>query len=391
MSVSTRLYRYARPSIAAAYSRLFDSHVLTRAQLLDNPPEGYSVYQFGTNESYNFDRPRHTGEFPTVIERQVGERTVPSSFVVEATDATVIGPSALVDASGYLLLESALGEYERLIDASVRALLSGQLPFETRFQHTNVTGYDDPIFLLTGPWSTEYYHWITDYLIQVFAIEAYRERVGRDPLVLVPSNPPAWIRDSLSFAGIDDNRILEWAGGRTTFSSVAVGGSHYHTISARESHAPSPTMIAQLGDRIRAAVPEVKADVADQAKRLYVSRADATDRRVRNENALMKVLDDYGFERIVPGKKSFAEQVQLFSEAEIVLGPHGAGLTNIVFATETVLIELFGSYRNACFFVLAKEINHDYACVTCRPEGADLIINPNDVDAVLDAIISSDV
>lgn len=328
---------------------------------------------------------------PTVIERQVGERTVPGSFVVEATDATVVGPSALVDASGYLLLESTLGEYERLIDASVRALLSGQLPFETRFQNADIPGYDEPVFLLTGPWSTEYYHWITDYLIQVFAIEAYRERVGRDPLVLIPSNPPAWIRDSLSFAGINHDRTLEWAGGRTSFSSVAVGGSRYHTMSARESHAPSPMTMAQLGDRIRVAVPEAKTDVADQAKRLYVSRADATDRRVRNEGALMEILDDYGFERIIPGEKSFAEQVRLFSEAEIVLGPHGAGLTNIIFATETVLIELFGSYRNACFFVLAKGMDHGYACVTCRPEGADLVVNPGDIDAVLDIVVSGEV
>jgi hypothetical protein len=391
VSISTRLYRYARPSVAATYRRLFGSHVLTRAQLFDDPPEGYSVYRFGNTESYDFDRPRHVGELPTVIERQIGERIVPRSFVVEATDPTVIGSSALVDASGYLLLESTLGEYQRLIDASVRALLSGQLPFDTRFQHADIAGRDEPLFLLTGSWSTEYYHWITDYLIQVFAIEVYRERIGLDPLVLIPSDPPTWLRDSLSFAGINDDRILEWSGGRTSFSSVAVGGSHYHTMSARESHAPSPTMMARLGDRIRAAVPEAQANFADRSKRLYVSRADATDRRIRNEGALIEVLDDYGFERIVPGEKSFAEQVRLFSEAEIVLGPHGAGLTNIVFATETVLIELFGSYRNACFFVLAKGMNHDYACVTCRPDGEDLIINPNDIDTIIDTVISSEV
>jgi hypothetical protein len=370
---------------------MFSSRILTRAQLLDDPPEGYTVHRFGTDESYDFDCPRHIGELPTVIERQVGERTVPAPFVVEITDATVIGPSALVDASGYLLLQSALGEYERLIDASVRSLLSGQLPFKTRFQRADRTGYDPPLFLLVGPWATEYYHWLTDYLVQVFAIEVYRVQTGCDPLVLIPSSPPAWLRDSLSFAGIDSNRTVEWSGGCVRCSRLAVSAAPCHTASTKDGHIPSPLAMARLGDRIRTAVSKTDADVDDQSRRLYVSRADVTDRQVRNEDALMETLNDYDFERIIPGEQSFAEQVRLFADAEIVLGPHGAGLTNMIFATEAVLVELFGSYRNACFFVLAKGMGHNYACVTCQSEGKNLIVDPDDIEAVLDPVVSNDV
>lgn len=389
MDVSRRLYRRVRPSVATAYRRLLGSRILTRAELLDKTPDGYEIHRFGTDESYDFDRPRHVGELPTVIERKVGECTVPAPFVVEMTDATVIGPSALVDASGHLLLESVLGGYERLIDASVRSLLSGQLPFETRFQRAD-RRYDEPLFLLVGPWSSEYYHWLTDYLVQVFAIDVYRERTGRDPLVVLPSNPPTWIRKSLSLAGIDPDRTVEWSGDRVRCSRLVLGAARRHTASTNDGFIHSPMAMARLGDRIRGAVLQSDTDTDSRPRRLYVSRADAADRRVRNEDVLMRTLDDYGFDRIVPGERSFAEQVRLFADAEIVLGPHGAGLTNTIFATETTLVELFGSYRNACFFALAEGVGHEYACVTCRSEENDLIVDPADLDTILDGVISSD-
>ncbi|WP_248896417.1 hypothetical protein [Haloplanus halobius] len=172
MTLSRRLYRRLRPYIATGYRHILGSRVLTRAELLDDPPAGYTVHRFGTAERYEFDRPRHVGDLPSVIETKVGECTAPAPFVIAADDATVIGPSAVISVDGRLLLESALGGYARLVDASVLALLSGQLPLETRLQRPDYR-YDDPVFSLVGPWVTEYYHWLVDYLVQVFALEVY--------------------------------------------------------------------------------------------------------------------------------------------------------------------------------------------------------------------------
>ena len=377
MGLLRQFYRRVRPSVATATRRALGPRIVTRTRLLDDSPGGYTVYPFGTDERYEFERPRHVDDLPGVIESKVGECTVPAPFVVEIEDATMIGPSALVVVNGCVLLESALGGYERLVDASVRALLAGQLPFETRFQRSE-TRFGDPLFSLVGPWSTEYYHWLTDYLVQVFALEAYQERTGTDPTVLIPVDPPDWLRDSLSFAGIDPDRTAEWSGGRARCSRLAVGSLRRHTASTGDGYIHSPAAMARLGDRIRNTVPE--ADTDGRSRRLYVSRADAQDRRVRNEDELLAALEDYGFERIVPGEHSFAEQVRRFSDAEVILGPHGAGLTNTIFAPETTLVELFGSYRNACFFVLARGVGHGYASVTCRPAGSDLVANVSEIE-----------
>ena len=80
----------------------------------------------------------------------------------------------------------------------------------------------------------------------------------------------------------------------------------------------------------------------DRTRRLFVSRADATKRRLTNEDEVFARLERFGFERVMPGRLPLAERVALFSGAEIVAGPHGAGLTNLIFMTEGgAVIEIF--------------------------------------------------
>lgn len=67
-------------------------------------------------------------------------------------------------------------------------------------------------------------------------------------------------------------------------------------------------------------------------RRLYVSRRDASFRRIINEEKLMPILKEHGFEEIVMSKMSVAEQAKIFSEAEFLVGPNGSALANLVFA-----------------------------------------------------------
>jgi capsular polysaccharide biosynthesis protein len=232
---------------------------------------------------------------------------------------------------------------------------------------------------------TDYYHWLTDYLVQVFALEVYQERTGTVPTVLIPADPPGWLKDSLSLAGINLDRTREWLGNRVRCSRLAVGALRRHTFSTSDGYIHSPAAMARLGDRIRDVVldSEFDTDTVNRPDRIYVSRSDAEDRRIRNEDELMSMLNNYGFKRIVPGEHTFREQVRQFSDAEIVLGPHGAGLTNIIFSTETTLVELFGSYRNACFFTLANGIGHGYVSVTCHSQANDIIAEVSEIESLI--------
>jgi capsular polysaccharide biosynthesis protein len=101
---------------------------------------------------------------------------------------------------------------------------------------------------------------------------------------------------------------------------------------------------------------------------------DATKRRIVNETDLVKELVLYGFEVVSLSGMSFADQVRLFDEAEIIVGPHGAGFTNAVFAQPgTTLIELFSpSYINGCFWALANACGHRYGFTVGTQHGEDI-------------------
>jgi capsular polysaccharide biosynthesis protein len=77
--------------------------------------------------------------------------------------------------------------------------------------------------------------------------------------------------------------------------------------------------------------------------RLYVTRGpSANNRSVRTEDEVRAYLEGHGFRSLDPGTLSVREQIDTFAAAEIIVGSHGAGLTNLTFASPgTRVIELF--------------------------------------------------
>lgn len=76
---------------------------------------------------------------------------------------------------------------------------------------------------------------------------------------------------------------------------------------------------------------------ASRGRRLFISRR-GSKRTLQNEDELAPVLEEFGFETVVSTEKSIRHS---FSEAEIIIGPHGAALADIVFCNPgSVLIEL---------------------------------------------------
>lgn len=67
-------------------------------------------------------------------------------------------------------------------------------------------------------------------------------------------------------------------------------------------------------------------------KKIYISRRLASRRRMFNEPELESRLQDLGFAIVRLEELSVAQQISLFHNAELVVGPHGAGLSHIAAA-----------------------------------------------------------
>lgn len=94
-------------------------------------------------------------------------------------------------------------------------------------------------------------------------------------------------------------------------------------------------------------------------KRLYLARSHS--RRVLNEDELYPILKEWKFEW-VPEGLSFADQIALFSDAQAILGPHGAAFTNMVWCqNNTKTLEFFApSYINHCYWRLSSQLDFSY-------------------------------
>jgi hypothetical protein len=125
-------------------------------------------------------------------------------------------------------------------------------------------------------------------------------------------------------------------------------------------------------------------------RRLFVSRRDASKRRVANEAPLLTALRPLGFELIVPGGLTFAEQVTMFSSAELVVGPHGAGLANALFMPRGgAVLELnHTSFRRPYYRRLAQTLALRYEALDCDPDPRSPLDMLVDVDSAV-AVVRS--
>jgi capsular polysaccharide biosynthesis protein len=131
-------------------------------------------------------------------------------------------------------------------------------------------------------------------------------------------------------------------------------------------------------------------------RRLYVSRARAPLRRVANEDALVRLLSRHRIERVFLEELPFDQEVRLLSETDLLVGSHGAGLTNMLFMPEGGRVVEFrrtGDAANNCYFSLASDLGHSYHYVLCNPvqagrdtHTADVAVDLEQVEKVLVAL-----
>ena len=106
--------------------------------------------------------------------------------------------------------------------------------------------------------------------------------------------------------------------------------------------------------------------VLNTPARLYISRAKAGRRKfaAEIEAAVTLLLESAGFVKVYLEELTWPEQVRLVAGAEYIVGLHGAGLANILFADAKALLEFHNPREVWIYFaVMARELDIDYAYI----------------------------
>jgi hypothetical protein len=106
-----------------------------------------------------------------------------------------------------------------------------------------------------------------------------------------------------------------------------------------------------------------------QFDKIYVSRRDSDRRVLRNEEQLENSLTEMGFNCIKMTELTPEEQLQILSHASLIVGQHGAALTNIISCNAgTTIVELFNPERGTdAYEVLSRNLKLDYYTYNMDP------------------------
>ncbi len=214
---------------------------------------------------------------------------------------------------------------------------------------------------LDGRSSAIYYHWMLDILPKLGLVSDCGLMLDEIDHFIVAANSRFQLA-TLKALGIEANRIvyaddtcfyqaekmivpcLKNDQGDKIYHGLGVGLSSHVVKFLKNSFLEETT-----GDQIA-------------STRVYISRLARGSRNIANEPALVAALKLRGFETVQFELLTVEEQAELMSRVDVVIGVHGAGLTNLAFCKPgTRVIEIFGDYIVPCYWALSAVADLDYA------------------------------
>lgn len=219
---------------------------------------------------------------------------------------------------------------------------------------------DGPVAVLATDGPTTYYHWVFDILPRIHLLR----RAGVFDQVehfIVPELTRTYQSSTLKLAGVPEEKLIEAKG-----AGFAIQASDLFVPSL-----PSKLGVIEgwacryLRDLFLPQEPSKRSG----PQKIYISRSDANIRRLTHDGAFQKLLRQRGYTEIIASEMSFVQQINLFAGATHIVGPHGAGFTNILFSRpETSVLDIFpASFVIPCYWILSNRLGLNYHCYADGP------------------------
>ncbi|RYE20270.1 MAG: glycosyltransferase family 61 protein [Sphingobacteriaceae bacterium] len=238
-------------------------------------------------------------------------------------------------------------------------------------------------------WSDNYYHWLIDALPRLLIL-AESDKTFK---ILLPYYTKDYVKLTIDALGFANQYILKID--QTLFvDEVLLPGRTAYGIDQ------NPQLIRDLRSIL---IKNLHPVATKPFKFIYASRSRAKTRRLKNEDAIGDILKKYGFTVVYFEEVSFLEQIALMQETKILVGVHGANLTNSLFMQPgCILIELLNQdHPNLVYYHMASSLGLPYFSIPCVAEkvvaqdgatakifdsnlnNADYYVEPNEFDEVL--------
>jgi capsular polysaccharide biosynthesis protein len=224
-----------------------------------------------------------------------------------------------------------------------------------------------------------YYHWLLESLPRLLHLCDHSNEFS---LILPVSFTEPFYAETLQLLGVSSVIRVE---PRTIYSTKTIVLPYLNNPMGTYSRA----RLLELRRRLLRAASGFCA--RRYGEKIYITRKSALRRKVINEAEVENALSSIGFVSVILEDYSVVEQAAIFSEAKLVIGIHGAGLSNILFLPEnSILIELrkFDGGENSFFQSLAAALNQKYHLMYCDAVDAQKSVQDADIRVDVEALTS---
>lgn len=271
-----------------------------------------------------------------------GAYTIPEDYVVTLRNASCCTTNnVVVPSAGRILIESMNG-------ATTFSKVLGPIPAEAFDGVKSVDGYAT---LLDSNFSG-YYHQLLELVPRLLALNRppYTE-VGEIKLLTSRGIHPIAALVLSRLRGLKLQPVHLAPGGLLRVEQLL-----FTPFKTRQFAGFLPPRYA---DELRSILLPTRAPT--RRHRIFISRERSRKRRIRNQDALLRMLARLGFEKYVLEDMTPEAQIELFYDADVVVGTHGAGLTNVLFSPHVRVLELFPHKAIVPHYLfLCKSLGHPY-------------------------------
>ena len=241
--------------------------------------------------------------------------------------------------------------------------------------------------LLQGASAIENYgHWILDTIPKLIIAKKFKDLNSFDA-ILMPNIKKKFQNDSLEYFNISKSKILD--GSEITHlygDKITIPCHPYWELNKHQFET-----VANVDKDILKSIRKIfmKDNNLNEHKKnenIYIDRSDSkfNHNKLVNNQEIIELLKKRGFSIIKLSNLSFNEQVKTFSNAKIIIGSHGAGLTNLIFCEPSTKVIEIGNPNFDCY--VFKNISYiqnlNYSLIKARPaisEFGDMKIDIKDL------------
>lgn len=219
-------------------------------------------------------------------------------------------------------------------------------------------GRNETVGVLTFLWGDNYFHWMIDVLGRLDLL--HRSGIPIDTYLIAGPEGAAFQSETLRMLGIPEKRVLRtYPGMHIQARQLVVPSLDVYRLLPFIANPVPKWACLFLREQFGRAIGGLP---SQGRERLYISREGASHRKVTNEQDVIALVAAHGFEIVRLEQIPLAEQIRLFASAEMVIAPHGAGLTNVMFCHPgTKIVDIFPTrYMYPCFWQISSYFDLQY-------------------------------